>query len=230
MLSAEEAGWDDLGPSPRIDVWWYDDDSSRLALLLAYLCTRTPTWEDARIRVCAAAAPGIGSVAGLEEYLEDIRIPAEVVPVAGLTRDRVVAVSFDAALVFMPMRLRSEEILDGNDDPLGSLFDELPQAAAILAGQRVELEAGPETGEAARIAALHEEMVDAQDRARTLNRVFEKTLARIGELRARAPGDSAARTDLTKAEVELEVIRRKILKAEVRAEAARERMQGLSKR
>ncbi len=230
MLSAEDAGWDALGSSPRIDVWWYDDDSSRLGLLLAYLCTRTPRWQDARIRVCGSAAPGIGSAGALEEYLEDIRIPAEVVPVAKVTRERVVAISFDAALVFMPMRLRSEEILDGNDDPLGSLFDDLPQAAAILAGQRVELEAGPETGEAARIAAVHEEMVDAQDRARTLNRVFEKTLVRIGELRAKAPGDSAARADLAKAEVELEVIRRKILKAEVKAEAARERMQALASR
>ena len=33
----------------RIDVWWFDDDSSRLALLFAYLMTRSDEWDDAPI-------------------------------------------------------------------------------------------------------------------------------------------------------------------------------------
>ncbi len=225
MLSAEDAGWDDLGTAtPRIDVWWYGDDSSRLGLLLAYLCTRTDAWGQATIRVCGTARDGNGDVRELAEYLEDIRIPAEVELVVGRTRVDVVTASSDAALVFMPMGLRRDDLVDGNGDPLGSLFDDLPQAAAILAGQQVELEAGPETGEAATVAAVHEELVEARDRARTLHRVFEKTLVRINELQARAPGESEAREELAKAELELEEIRRRVLKAEVRAIDAEERL------
>ncbi|MCG8552740.1 MAG: amino acid permease, partial [Desulfobacterales bacterium] len=36
-----------------IDVWWKDDDTSRLMLLLAYLITRDGHWEDAQIRLLA---------------------------------------------------------------------------------------------------------------------------------------------------------------------------------
>ena len=44
----------------RIDVWWWEDGSSRLALLFAYLMTRSATWDEATIRLLAPAAEGTG--------------------------------------------------------------------------------------------------------------------------------------------------------------------------
>ena len=38
----------------RIDVWWFNDSSSRLMLLMAYLFTQTESWEDASIRLLAS--------------------------------------------------------------------------------------------------------------------------------------------------------------------------------
>ena len=58
MLS-DEARWERLAAVPaserRIDVWWTDDDASRMALLLAYLFTRTHDWERAQIRILGSA-------------------------------------------------------------------------------------------------------------------------------------------------------------------------------
>jgi amino acid transporter len=220
MLSAEDPGWDGLGKDRAIDVWWFDDDSSRLALLLAYLTTRTEEWASARIRVCASNADD-DSLAMLQDYVEDIRIDAVCEAVPGGTVGTVVSASRSADLVLMPMRISKDEILDGHGQPLGDVFDRLPQTAAILAGQRVDLEAGPESGEASEVAALQEEVVDAEDRARTLNRVHEKLLVRLTDLRARAPRDVAARHELAELEEELATVRRRILKAEARAETAR---------
>ena len=220
MLSAEDPGWDGPATDRTIDVWWFDDDSSRLALLLAYLTTRTETWSSARIRVCASNADE-AALEELRDYVDDIRIDAVCEAMPGGTVGAVVGASRAADLVFMPMRLSKEEILDGHGQPLGDLFDRLPQAAGILAGQRVDLEAGPESGEASEIAALQEALVDAEDRARTLNRVHEKLLVRHTDLRARAPRDAAAREELTEVEEELATVRRRILSAEARAETAR---------
>ncbi len=57
VLDAHEAEWDDLEKVPSaeriIDVWWSDNRSSELMLILAYLMTRSEEWEDAKIRVLA---------------------------------------------------------------------------------------------------------------------------------------------------------------------------------
>ena len=61
MLS-DEHRWRALEAVPvrdrRIDVWWQDDDASRLALLSAYLFTRTPDWANATIRVVGCTGEG----------------------------------------------------------------------------------------------------------------------------------------------------------------------------
>lgn len=61
VLDTHETAWVRLGEiapaDRRIDVWWFDDESSRLTLLLAHLMTRTQSWEDATIRILAAPSP-----------------------------------------------------------------------------------------------------------------------------------------------------------------------------
>ena len=80
VFDAGETDWvrlEDTKPGRRrIDVWWFEDDSSRLALLFAYLMTRNDEWDDAEIRVLApAAADGEQKVAANLAYrLEERRI------------------------------------------------------------------------------------------------------------------------------------------------------------
>ena len=87
VLDADDADWQRLTTSHRetrrIDVWWFGGDSSRLALLLAYLMTRSDEWEDARIRVLTPAPATATQKAenSLQRRLEELRIDAEVTAV-----------------------------------------------------------------------------------------------------------------------------------------------------
>jgi len=58
VLDADEDKWSTLekipGEDRRIDVWWLNDATSRLMLLLGYLITRSEPWDAAKIRVLAA--------------------------------------------------------------------------------------------------------------------------------------------------------------------------------
>ncbi|MBW2709074.1 MAG: hypothetical protein JRD04_07300 [Deltaproteobacteria bacterium] len=63
LLVAPPEAWEKLetvsAADRRIDVWWRDNRSGRLMLLLAHLITRNPAWEDARIRLMTTTSgPG----------------------------------------------------------------------------------------------------------------------------------------------------------------------------
>ena len=72
-----------------IHVWWSDDDSSRLMLLLAYLITRNRAWESADIFLLAVNydRDNIDNMKALSTLLEDIRIPATPAIILGLETD-----------------------------------------------------------------------------------------------------------------------------------------------
>lgn len=222
MLSGDEPGWSGLDKADRrIDVWWFDNHSSRLALLLAYLCTRTETWRGGTIRVCSAASSEDHGLADLVEYLDDVRIPADVVDGDRASLEEVVEFSGSAGLVFMPIRARKDELLDGNGDPLEPLFMAIPQMAGVLAGQLVELDAGPETGDISKIAEAEQALAEAENRAKTLSKVLDRATSRAADLRTGSRRSAVDRAELQAADAEVEEIRRRLLKAEVRAETAR---------
>jgi len=61
VLNADEKEeWQALQAIPakqrRIDIWWGDDATSQLMLLLAYLMTRSPEWSTAQLRVIAPSS------------------------------------------------------------------------------------------------------------------------------------------------------------------------------
>ncbi|MCP4626134.1 MAG: hypothetical protein GY850_21875 [bacterium] len=62
-----------------IDIWWWDDATSRMMLLMAYLMTRSDFWRDARIRLLAAGSNPAGdrTIDNLHQMLEEVRIEAE---------------------------------------------------------------------------------------------------------------------------------------------------------
>lgn len=222
MLSGDEPGWSTLDSADRrIDVWWFDDESSQLALLLAYLCTRTETWRGAKIRVCSATTGEDHGLADLADYLDDVRIPAEVIDGGSATNAEVIAASGDGGLVFMPIKAKKDVLLDGNGDPLEPLFLAMPQMAGVLAGRGIDLDAGPETGEISKVAEAQKALAEAESRTKALAKVLDRASSRATDLRNGNGRHRENRRALLDLEAELEEVRRRLLKAEARAHAAR---------
>ena len=137
VFDAGETDWvrlEDTKPGRRrIDVWWFEDDSSRLALLFAYLMTRNDEWDDAEIRVLApAAADGEQKVAANLAYrLEERRIEADVAAVTERSRD--------ASIVFLPLRVEGMRLLDPFGGSVDTMLRNLPLVALVAAAQDIQL-------------------------------------------------------------------------------------------
>jgi len=176
ILDAKKDAWSALEAIPsnkrRIDIWWWGDATSRLMLLLAYLMTRSDAWDDAKIRVMDVSLDKNPekTVEDLHRILDEVRIDAEPEVVAKVSADAIAAYSSDAALVFLPFRLRGNQPLDPFGEPLNQILDRLPIAALVLAAEDIDLDADPEEGTAAEIAAALDALADAEKKARNAER------------------------------------------------------------
>ncbi len=170
----------------RIDVWWTDDDASRLALLTAYLVTRTDAWNRATIRLVAPAEPAEadGATQLLQAMLERVRIPAEVTTIPADDQQTLLAAVGDATMFFAPIRLGRGQLLDKWDREIDALLAQLPLTAGFVSAAPVDLEAGPDSGRPGSIVAAEEAAAKAKarlddteakvaDLRRTLNTMFE---------------------------------------------------------
>ncbi len=231
-MVSDERRWEVLDAMPRkmrrIDVWWVDDDASRLALLAAYLFTRTGPWSRATIRVLGAA-PSRDSQeeteASLKAMLEEARIRAEVDCPVDITPRGIIDKSAESAFVFLPMRLHRSTVLGPFDHDLNLLLPHLPSSAAVLSGTPIDLVAGPESGDHAQLVEA-EERVDA---ARRRTRTLEKQLAAIGDevvvaQRQVDNGAGEAAERLADAEERLAEVERRVLKARARLATAEQEL------
>jgi hypothetical protein len=172
LFDGKEVAWKSFESTPpherRIDIWWQDDATSRLMLLLAYLMTRDEVWENAKIRVLGTGFSYLKEqkIHGLEEMLEEARIQAEPEVVTTVSTNTVVTHSADATLVFLPFRLQKGQLIGPFGVPLQELLPRLRIAAAVLAGEDIDLEAEPEEGQAAHLAALRDAAVDSEKKAK----------------------------------------------------------------
>ena len=136
VLRAAEAGWtrpeQPAAGGRRIDVWWLGDDSSRLALALARLATRTGARDEAAIRLLAPApaAAAAQAQADLRRRLGELRIAATLVAVDAGEGDAAYARSRDATLVFLPVRVAGTRTLHAAG-PVERLFAALPAALLV---------------------------------------------------------------------------------------------------
>jgi amino acid transporter len=174
LLHAPEEKWTGLEGIPseerRIDVWWRNDPTSRLALLLAFLITKNPQWEDARIRVLSEDPDGSSpdsAEENLKKTLEAVRIDAISEIVEKIGKDAVAAHSADAAMVFLPFRFQGDRIVSAFADNIDALLSGLPVTAMALASEDIDLEAEPEEGKAGEIAAATDVYADAKQKAET---------------------------------------------------------------
>ncbi len=224
MLS-DERRWAALEELPRnertIDVWWQDDDSSRLALLSAYLFTRTRPWAKARIRVLAPVSldddvPAVTD--DLIAMLETARIPARVECVSTPSVESISRISAQAGFVMIPAALRQGSFVGPYELDTAVLLDALPTTAAFMAGAAVDLAAGPETEHSIRLRAAEELVRIAENRLHTLERQRERLEAEI-ELRIDDNGWGA--DDVSAAQQRLRTVERRILTTQAKLQSAR---------
>jgi hypothetical protein len=230
VLNAGENEWNKLKMVPsekrRIDVWWWDDASSHLMLLLAYLTTRNKDWQAAEIRILAPSAdhPTEKSMADFRRQLEDTRIEAESEIVFNAKMSNVVAYSKDASLVFLPFRLKGNQPLDPFDNPVEPILSGLPITALVLASEDIELEAEPEEGKAAEIAAALDALADAEKRVKAAQKETEAAQKKAIVAKEKLLEQTNAQaTHTEKAESEIEALRAAYKETEKQAEKAARR-------
>lgn len=238
LLDGEEDEWMALHAVPRnerrIDVWWRDDASSRLMLLLAYLMTGSAAWEDAQIRVLGigAATDAPSTTAALQAMLDSVRINAEPVLVTESGMAAVVQHSADASLVFLPFRLRGHQPLGPFEIPLAELLEPLPVTAVVLAAEDIDLDAEPEEGVAGATAQVLDALADTERLAELTARDAAASNAEVAALRGKLAAaeesndDPAVVAELTatlqKLELQAERAQRRSARLAAKARAGRE--------
>ena len=229
ILDASEDTWNALESVPsgerRIDVWWRNDETSRLMLLLAYLMKRSDTWSEATIRVLSAryGRDQETKKEELKKFLEEVRIDAEPEVVEDASADSIISQSDGAALVFIPFRIRENQLLGPFGVSLEDLLTQMPVTALVLASEDIDLDAEPEEGKAGEMASARDNLTDARkDAERAEKAIAEAT--RQAEEKERALKEARATADQeTLARMQNEVKKAKELADEAVRQAGRAR-------
>jgi amino acid transporter len=227
LLDAKTDKWEILDKASSrdlcIDVWWWADATSRLMLLLAYLVTRSEKWSQAKIRLMAVANGDRfkPTMEDLHEMLNDVRIEAEPVVVEKPDADTIAEYSAESTLVFIPCRIRADKVVDPFGDPLESLLFLLPLVAVVLAVEDIDLDAEPEEGKAAEIAAVMDTVKETEKKADKAAKEAVKAAESAEKAKAKLE-DLAPETDQEiKADLEKQAQEAQI-EAELAADAAKE--------
>jgi amino acid transporter len=168
ILDAKPDKWSALTQRDKkdliIDVWWQDDATGRLMLLMAYLMTRSPLWEDAKIRLLAIGSGPSGdpTTESLHQMLEDVRIEAEPEIIENADADDIPEYSGDSSLVFLPFRLRENRVVDSFGNPMEDSLFLLPVVAMVMAAKDIQLAAAPEEGDAGDKAQILDALAEAR--------------------------------------------------------------------
>jgi amino acid transporter len=192
VLDVKDGDWETTGADSDpgdaeargIDVWWYDNKTGELMLLLAYLMSRAEAWRGATIRLLSAPKEHQGAAAReaeLREMLADFRIDAEPVVVEDATAECIHRYSRDAAVVFIPMTIRASRCYHLFGGEVGDLLPNLPTVVMTLAAQDVDLDAEPESGTVRESAAARDRVEDAADLLNRLGKQLERAESEIAE-------------------------------------------------
>ena len=237
ILDAKPEAWEKMGSTPekdrRVDVWWWNDATGRLMLLLAHLMTRHKDWDEARIRILSAGRKDLvhPEYGRLSTFLEDVRIEAEAVEIVNSDAETIAAWSKDAALVFMPFQLQQNSSVDPFGGSLEELLPRLPSTVLVLAAEDIALDAEPEEGKAGELARAMDKLSDAEKKAQKAEKVAEKASRELDDklkdlARAQsvdnAVKEDQAKKDVFEAETEAEKASRKAAKAEAKIRLAAE--------
>ncbi len=209
VLDANADEWRVLEERPAaervIDIWWRDDHTGRLMLVLAYLMTRSEAWEGARMRLIAEPDPGQSpeaQAAALKERLGEARFDAEPVIAAEHGTEALAAVSQHADVVFVPFKVPYGRIVLPFGGTAREILPRLPVTVLTLAAQDVDPWAAPEEGAVAEEAAEADRLERARRRLSRLEGQASEaaqaawearsTLVRAQKGRQPAEGDEVA--------------------------------------
>jgi len=182
ILDAKNDKWESLkgtdDSTRQIDVWWWDDATSRLMLLIAYLMTRHEKWSEAKIRLLAAdcSKETDQSIESLKSMLEEVRIEAEPEIVQDVSAETIAEYSSDSSVVFLPFRIRNNQVVDPLGNPMENTLFLLPVVAMVMAAEDIDLDAEPEEGKAAEMAQASDALEDAGKKAQAAEKEAEKAI------------------------------------------------------
>ncbi len=238
LLDSKEEEWERLralsSGKRRIDVWWRGDATSRLMLLLAYLMTRNEEWDGAKIRVLASGTENTSekTLESLRQTMEEVRIDAEPEVVVKINADKIVERSSESALVFLPFRLRGNQPVGPFGGRLEELLARLPIVSLVLAAEDIELDAEPEEGKIAEVAAALDAVEDTEKKARNAEKKAAK-VASVAEKKIKKAQDAVTETveEGERAQIENEArqAQKTAVSAEKKAEKAREEAEKAAK-
>ncbi len=186
VLDAQQDEWSRISETPGeqrlIDVWWWGGRNSRLALLLAYLMTRTEAWNDAKIRMLAPSSEEAANktLESLKRTLDEVRIEATPEAVLDVTLQSIVELSAKSTIVFFPLQFREQHLLGPAEQNVEQLLERLPAVALVAAGEEIDLSSGPEEGEIVEQAAALDAVQDSENEARKAEE-NALALARVAE-------------------------------------------------
>ncbi len=203
VVNVREDAWRRFEQTPVADrsiaLWWSDDQAGHLITLLGWLCRRHQDWESSSITVYVPRADDAEETTRIEGVLEDARIKASVIEV-----DRTPAAFVDAlaraTLAFAPLRVRRAAATGPFGAPLGMLVESLPLAVMVLATETLDLDAEPDEGALAELAAATDQAREAKKWVDELDAVAAGLLVAAETLRleldAVAPEDTDGRAEL----------------------------------
>lgn len=204
----------------QVDVWYRDDASGHLALMLAYLTTRTPDWADARIRLVGRGSGdperAAEQKAELEAMLSEVRIAAQPEIVEEFDHATVAETSASASLVLLPFGLRGAEVVAPDGSGLEQFSAGLGVVAYVMAARDLDLDASPEEGEHEKVARALDRAEETEKAARLAEQHAVEAERSLGE----AGGGEGGEEDLSG---EVAVARRQAEQARREAELARQR-------
>jgi len=217
-----------------VDVWWWGDATSRLMLLMAYLMTRHENWDQSRLRLLAVddGSKADLSVDSIRAMLEEVRIEAEPEIVRNADADTIAEYSADAALAFIPFRIKNNEIIDPFGNPMQKTLFLLPVTAMVLAAEDIELDAEPEIGKAGEMAEAIDTLDDTRKKAREAAKKAEKATGTADRAKEKAANmqnypegeesesRAAAEKEAEDAQKQAAKLTRKAAKAAAKAETA----------
>jgi len=167
-----------------IDIWWQEGLPGNFMLLVAYLISVHDSFRNAQIRVIVKKdkKDALEAAQELRVQLEEARIEAEPLIVDDNGSDAVVEISSGSTLVFVPFRIRGHQLQDHSGGSLLRMLPRLPMTALVLAAQDIDLEAEPDDGLLGELAALSDELDEAQAHYRTVFREAEQLKTKADRL------------------------------------------------
>ncbi len=205
-------------------------------LLLAYLLTRSPAFEEAKIRLFATAEGSetfAQATARLAAMLDEVRIEAAPEIVADPGPQTVIEQSKGSSVVFQPFRLERGQLRNAFGGGLDEVVLELGATALVRASQEIVLDSEPEGGRHAEIAAavdiadktekLAGEAEAAAEAAAAAAEAARQTLASATAAGAGAGTTAGLELELERARREAEQARRRAARTRAKADAAARR-------